>query len=95
MSALYGVGVIAGFVGHRNYTFSHKGDVKWAGRRYAIAHCLGYLINITIQVAMVDRLGYPHQLVQAISMCVVAAFLFAAFRYFVFANAPQRNASEL
>jgi len=87
MTVLYGVGASIGFVGNRRFTFSHKAGLMGAGVRYLIAHALGYLINLSIQLFMVDRMGYPHQLAQAVGICVVAAFLFFMFKYFVFTGA--------
>jgi len=55
-----------------------------AGVRYVIAHCIGYLLNLSILIVFVDKLGYAHQWVQAIAIFVVAAFLFLAFKVFVF-----------
>lgn len=55
-----------------------------AGGRYIIAHCFGYLINLVILIIFVDELGFVHQWVQAIAIVIVAAFLFLAFKFFVF-----------
>ena len=84
MTALYGIGVAIGYAGHRNLTFSHKGSVLGSGLRYVVAHCFGYLINLTILIIFVDRYGYPHQWIQAIAIFIVAGFLFIALRFFVF-----------
>jgi putative flippase GtrA len=88
MTLLYGVGAALGYVGQRNVTFSHKGSVLGSGLRYLLAHGCGYAINLGILIIFVDRMGYPHQWVQAIALFVVAAFLFLAFKYFVFPEAP-------
>lgn len=87
MTVLYGVGASIGFIGNRRYTFRHEAGLMGAGVRYVIAHVLGYLVNLSIQLSMVDRLGYPHQIAQAVGICVVAAFLFFVFKYFVFPGA--------
>ena len=84
MTSVYIVGVILGYIGHRNWTFGHKGAMLGSGARYFIAHLIGYLINFIILLTLVDKLGYAHQWVQAAAIIVVAAFLFLAFRYFVF-----------
>jgi putative flippase GtrA len=89
MTILYGVGVITGFVGNRRYAFAHQGRLMAAGWRYLIAHSVGYFINIAVQIIMVDHLGYAHQLAQALGICVVAAFLFVVYKYFVFVNADE------
>lgn len=94
MTVLYGVGVFTGFVGNRKYTFAHQGG-RSTGLRYLMAHSLGYLINLSIQLIMVDHLGYAHQLAQALGICVVAALLFVMFKYFVFVNAKEVKSGHL
>jgi putative flippase GtrA len=84
MTVLYIVGAFLGFIGHRKWTFTHKGALLGSGARYFIAHLFGYLINFLILLTFVDRLGYSHQWVQAAAIIVVAGFLFVTFRYFVF-----------
>ena len=91
MTLLYTVGATVGFWGNRRLTFAHQGSVLGAGVRYLIAHCFGYLINLAILIVLVDQLGYAHQWVQAIAIFVVAAFLFLAFKFFVF---PDRDVSN-
>lgn len=91
MSVLYVVGASIGFWGNRKLTFAYEGSVLGAGVRYFIAHFFGYLINLSILFVMVDKLGYAHQLVQAVAIFVVAAFLFIAFKFFVF---PDMNVSN-
>jgi putative flippase GtrA len=84
MTVAYIAGALIGFVGHRQWTFAHKGALLGSGARYCIAHFCGYLINFIILLTFVDKLGYPHQWVQASAIFVVAGFLFVTFRYFVF-----------
>ncbi len=89
MSLLYAIACSIGFFGNRRWTFGHQGSVLRAALRFLAAHFLGYLMNLSILVVFVDRLGYPHQVVQALAIFVVAAFLYIAFRWFVF---PQKAA---
>ena len=91
MTILYIVGAFIGFVGHRKWTFAHKGALLGSGARYFIAHLFGYLINFLILLTFVDRLGYSHQWVQAAAIIVVAGFLFVTFRYFVFPKAESSS----
>lgn len=88
MSFLYALGASLGFFGNRLWSFAYKGNWFGSGLRYIIAHTCGYLINFIMLFMFVDKLGYPHQLVQAIAIGVVACFLFVTFRYFVF---PKEN----
>jgi putative flippase GtrA len=89
MTIAYIVGAILGFIGHRTWTFMHKGGLLGSSIRYIAAHVSGYLINFLILLAFVDKLGYPHQWVQAAAIFAVAGFLFMAFRYFVFPKDPS------
>lgn len=94
MSILYGIGAAIGYLGNRRWSFRHRGSIAASLPRYGLAHLLGYGINYLMLAWFADRLGHPHQLVQAAAIIVVAVFLFLAFRFFVFApvraGLPQR-----
>jgi len=91
MTLLYIVGAAVGYLGNRQWTFTHKGSVLASSFRYFVTHLFGYLINFLILLMFVDRIGYPHQLVQAVAILVVAGYLFLMFKFFVF----QRSKSEI
>lgn len=92
VSILYPIGALIGFAGNRQWTFTHRGHLLGSSLRYAAAHTLGYLLNILLLLIFVNRLHFPHQIVQAGAILVVAAFLFVAFRLFVFR--PQPGSAE-
>ena len=94
MTLSYLTGAFIGFIGHRQWTFSHNGGLLGSGARYVIAHLFGYLINFLILLTFVDKLDYSHQWVQAAAIIVVAGFLFVAFRYFVFPKAESSGGSN-
>lgn len=89
MTISYVVGASIGFVGHRKWTFAHRGALLGSSARYVIAHLLGYTINFLILLVFVDRLGYSHQWIQGGAIIVIAGFLFVTFRYFVFPMAEK------
>lgn len=91
MTVLYAVGATIGFILNRKWTFAHKGAVLGSGARYVTAHIFGYLINLLILFTFVDKLGYPHQRVQAAAIFAVAGFLFITFKFFVF---PKNDALQ-
>ena len=95
MTLLYGMGATIGYIGNRNFTFSHKGSLLGSGVRYFIAHFFGYFINLVILVIFVDYFMYPHQWVQVFAIFVVAGFLFIAFKFFVFTNLDVLNVDRL
>lgn len=84
MTLVYSIGTIIGFFGNRKLTFSHDGNVVYSALRYLLVHLLGYFLNFFILFAFVDHLGYPHQWIQAISVIIVATFLFIVYKNFVF-----------
>ena len=94
MTIVYVVAAAVGFLGHRTLTFGHQGNVLGAGFRFVIAHVFGYSINLFILIAMVDKFGFAHQLVQAFAIFVVAGFLFLAFKFFVFTDNDETAAGK-
>ncbi|UCP09447.1 GtrA family protein [Pseudomonas sp. MM213] len=91
MTALYFIGALIGFFANRSFTFRHDGHVGKAGVRYLLAQLLGYLLNLLLLSLFVDWLDFPHQIVQAIAIVVVAIFLFVLSRFFVFAPLSATN----
>ena len=91
MTFLYVIGASIGFVGHRKWSFSHRGNVTRAAVRYVAAHLSGYTLNLLILFIFFDSFGYAHQVVQAVAIIAVAGFLFMAFKYFVFAENNKKT----
>lgn len=77
---------IAGFsfVGNKKITFMYGGHFWGAGMRYALAHLIGYSINLAILLVFSDHLGYNHAIVQAMAIVVIAIYLFVTLKFFVF-----------
>jgi trans-aconitate methyltransferase len=84
MTLVYIIGASIGFVGNRKWTFSYNENLAGNTIRYILAHLFGYLLNFLMLLIFVDNLGFAHQWVQAISILIVAGFLFIVFKYFVF-----------
>lgn len=84
----YPIAMLVSFLGNKKYTFAHKGGTVGAGGRFLAAHACSYGINLAMLYICVDRLGYPHQLVQLAAIFVCAAFLFLALKFYVFAARP-------
>jgi len=85
MTTLYLLAALIGFFANRRFTFFHDGHIGVIGIRYLLAQFVGYLLNFVILLLFVDWLDFPHQIVQAIAIVVVAIFLFVVLRVFVFA----------
>ena len=84
MSFLYALSICISFLGNRNWAFEHRGNVVGAAWRFGLAHAAGYLLNLGLLTVFVDKLGYPHEWVQAAAIFVVGGFLFVVFKLFVF-----------
>lgn len=89
VTLMYPVGAVTAYFGHARYSFAYSGRTSLGIVRYAIAHLIGYGANIGMLYLFSDRLGYPHQLVQAVAIVAVAGILYLLFRYFVFPNRSQ------
>ena len=86
MTGLYFVGATIGFLGNRKWAFSYKGKLAANVVRYSVTHVLAYTINLLLLILLVDKMGFPHQKVQAFAIVIVAGFLFVMFRLFVFSQ---------
>lgn len=84
MSILYLVGASASFVGNRSWTFANSGPVFPAAMKFVGTHLCGWALNYAILYALSDCLGYPHQVVQAFAIVIVAGFVFMCFRFIIF-----------
>lgn len=84
MTILYALGVLQTFVFNKKWSFRHHGKVSYSLVKYILSYLLGYLINLFVLWYFVDILAYPHQIVQAIMIVLLAVMLFALQRYWVF-----------
>ena len=91
MTLTYSIGAFIGFLGNRKWTFTDNGHIKSSAIRFSAAHVCGYLMNFLILSLFVDKLGYPHQWVQAASIVCVAIVLFMLFKFWVFPKQDHSN----
>lgn len=89
MTLVYAIGVVQTFFLNKHWSFRHRGTYGPAFARYCVAYGFGYAINLLAFVWLVDRLRYPHQIVQAVMIIVIAATLFILQRYWVFSQGPR------
>lgn len=90
MSLIYIIGVLTSYTFNYRWTFSQRKN-RGALIRYIQMHLAGYLINFMLLHIFVDKLLFPHQLVQFLAIIVVAFFGFFTCKYFVFRD---RSAHE-
>lgn len=84
VTILYPASAATGYFAHFKYSFSSRRAHGSAAARYVLAHCVGYGVNVSMLYVFSDRMGFPHQAVQAAAIFLVAGILFLLFRYFVF-----------
>ena len=84
MSVMYILSVIFSFFANRKFTFQHDGHIGKSSVRFFLVYLFGYLLNLLMLVVLVDWMDFPHQIVQAIAIIVVAVFLFALSKVYVF-----------
>jgi putative flippase GtrA len=84
MTIMYAVGVLCTFVFNRNWTFAYLGT-GWAPlMRYILVYAFGYVINFLMLSILVDKFGYPHELVQGGLILFLAGLIFLAQKLWVF-----------
>jgi putative flippase GtrA len=91
MTLLYCTGVLQTFFFNKKWSFRFEGAARSSLIRYVIAYALGYFINLAALVLLVDGAKFPHQLVQAVMIFIVAAMLFLVQRYWVFPQPKKRQ----
>lgn len=91
ISVLYAMGTAVSFFGNRQWVFQHRGKVLPTLIRYFLTYLMGYVLNYLLLFFFVDRLGYPHQLVQAIAIFVVGGCLFLMLNFVVFSRLETSN----
>jgi putative flippase GtrA len=89
MTLLYAAGVAQTFVFNKRWSFRHGGLHGPAFVRYCAAYAIGYVVNFLALLLLVDRLRYPHQLVQGVMIVLLALMLFALQKFWVFRPAPS------
>jgi len=86
MTLVYGIGVVIGYFSHKKITFEYQGDYMKTMWRFLLAHGTGYIINLTSLYLFVNLAGYRHEVVQAITILVIALYLFIVFKFWVFSG---------
>lgn len=84
MSLLFALGVIQTFVFNKRWTFGHEGFLRASFLRYVIIYILAYFLNFMALLFLVDKLGYPHQVVQGLLILSISLILFLLQKFWVF-----------
>jgi putative flippase GtrA len=84
MSLLYGVGVLQTFIFNKRWTFQQHSAYRRVFMKYCISYGFGYVINLIVLFVLVDRFGYPHEVIQGFMILTLAIMLFFLQKHFVF-----------
>jgi len=84
MSIIYVSCVVISFFANQKITFRFSGESGGAALRFSVAQLIGYVLNLVLLIVFVDCYGFPHQIVQAVAILVVAFVLFILLRLYVF-----------
>jgi len=85
MTGLYVIGAMVNFYVNRQWTFRGTGSVRYGLVRFLLAIALGYLLNLVGLFIFVDMVGWPHELVMAGAIVVMAVYFFSINKYYVHA----------
>jgi putative flippase GtrA len=93
MTILYATGVCLTFLFNKNWTFSHRGRYRRTFIGYIFIYLLGYIVNFSALYVFVDRLEFPHQLVQGVMILVIAVLMFLLQKFLLFTSPTHNNVS--
>ena len=84
MSFLYIVGVLQTFLFNKKWTFASVGKSTQELFKYIAVYGSGYIINLLVLMVLVDKLSFPHEIVQGFTIIFLAVYLFLVQRFWVF-----------
>lgn len=84
MTSLYMLGVLQTFLVNKHWTFRHRGSANRSLIRYFTAYFGCYILNLCILHFLVDSYGFPHEIIQAVAIVIIAIMLFAIQKLWVF-----------
>lgn len=91
ITIFYPIVIAASYCSHLKYSFSYKGRRASSLFRYTLVYFIGYGVNLILLIMLADKLKFPHQIVQAIAIPVVAGILFIMLKFFVFPLAYTKD----
>lgn len=87
-AGLYLAGAISSYFGNYQWTFSSKRPHLSTLPRFAVAHALGFSMQLLLISYLYRKIGLSHQFAQLVTVGCIAIILFLSFRYFVY---PERT----
>ena len=84
MTGIYVVTITMSYLGNKNITFSHQGEIGSTYFKYWIVYCGCYVFNLCTMYMAVDLAGLRHQYVQLALIFFDAPILFLLQKWWVF-----------
>lgn len=81
---LFCINLTMGYFGHRKVSFTSDNSIVKSSILYILTYIVALGINLGLLTLFVDHLGFPHQLVQATCIVIIACFSFVSLKYLVF-----------
>lgn len=85
---VYILGILVNFGAHKKVTFANASSARGQWLPFVALSLFVYGINIGGLYLLVDRMGFPHQIVQALMIGLCAAVSFVLQKTVVFRAAP-------
>lgn len=86
MTLAYLMGVCQTFFFNKKWTFEYDGHVQKSFIRYCLVYLFGYFFSAISLYIFVEVVGAPHYIVQAVTILVLAVFIFVLQKFWVFAG---------
>ena len=93
MTILFIIGTFVSFFANRRFTFKQSRSSEGKLLKYFLVFFKAYLFNLVLLLVFVDWLGLAHQIIQGISIIIVALYTFLMSQFFIF-NDHQRSAKK-
>ncbi len=84
MTILYALGIGLSFALNRKWSFGEYRQKRGALPRFLIAYGGGWVFNYAMLAVLADHYRFPHQIVQAITICILVVAFFLLQRYWIF-----------
>lgn len=94
MTVTFVLGILVTFALNRSWSFQSTRPAGGAFVRYAATYIFGYAVNLLALLLLVDLAGFPHQLVQALMVVLVATMMFIMQRRWVFGDPSDSALAE-
>lgn len=93
MTIVFLVGIASTFHFNRRWSFQASTAAIPSFLRYFSVYALAYFLQLGLFFIFYQRMGLPHEIVQAVAICAAAGFIFTCLKLWVFAptSASGRN----